>query len=107
MPSHTPRSSKPKPAAATGPGSDDDFTMDTSVGEITVPSLAVAPQPGPIQLSEAVADGNQALAFLLMLRAATGDKYELIKSLPGDEQNDFLEAWAEHSGVRLGESKAS
>ena len=105
---------KKTPAPKRGPGSDEDFTYESSVGEITVPSLSKAPAPNAWQMMEIESIDNprvrNARESLLFLTLAVGDDPEtvnLVKKLDMVEFGDFLEAWGEHSGVSLGESKAS
>jgi hypothetical protein len=43
-----------------------------------------------------------------MLEAAIGrDMMEQLEELPGDESDKFMKDWADHSGVGLGDSRAS
>jgi hypothetical protein len=43
-----------------------------------------------------------------MLEAGIGrDLMDQLEELPGDESDKFMKDWADHSGVSLGESKAS
>lgn len=98
---------KPTVVAGGGPGSDDDFTFASSLGEFTVPSIAVAPRPSNLQMLRAQAQKNEALAALLVFEAAVGDAINIIDRLPADEQDRFLEEWSAHSGASLGESKRS
>ena len=93
--------------AAVGPGSDEDFTFKSSLGEFTVPSIAVAPRPSNLQMLRAQAQNNEALAALLIFEAAAGDAIKIIDRLPAEEQDRFLEEWGAHSGASLGESKRS
>jgi hypothetical protein len=106
----------PKKAAVAkrGPGSDDDFVYESSVGEITVPSLSKAKAPNAWQIMEIESIENQrvknARESLLFVQLAAGDDPDslaLIKQLDIVEFGEFLEAWGEHSGVQLGEYKAS
>lgn len=105
---------KSKAAAKRGPGSDDDFTYDSSVGEITVPSLSKAKAPNAWQMMEIESIENprvrNARESMLFVQLAVGDDPEvqaLVKQLDIVEFGEFLEAWGEHSGVQLGEYKAS
>lgn len=89
-------------------GSDEPFVYTSTDGDvITVPSMAVAPRPSQTKVLRASADKNQALVALLLLEAAAGDQMGAIDELPPAEQETFLLAWREHSGVGLGESRAS
>jgi hypothetical protein len=99
--------SAPKPV-----GSDEDFEFESSEGVITVPSLSVAKQPAPIVVTEIVSEfddqRSNAKLNLLFLRTAAGDEaYAVIRLLPAGELKDFTEKWQEHSGVTLGEFRAS
>lgn len=100
---------KKAPAVKRGPGSDEDFTFETNDGKtIVVPSLAVAPRVKGVAMLRAQADKNPALGTLLMLEAAAGPKaMKLIEDLSDEECMEFIEQWGDHSGVGLGESKAS
>lgn len=107
MPAPKKLAAAPKPV-----GSEDDFAFDSSEGAITVPSLAVAKQPAPIVVTEIVSEFDDARASaklnLLFLRTAAGDDaYQIIRLLPPGELREFTEAWQEHSGVTLGEFRAS
>jgi hypothetical protein len=99
-----------------GPGSDDDFVFKSTLLDddnnpvvFTVPSLAVIPKPNQFKLLRLQKqDSSGVLATDLMLECGIGrDLMEQLEELPGDESNDFMTQWAEHSGVSLGESKAS
>jgi hypothetical protein len=99
-------------AVPKGPGSDDDFVFDSTVGEIVVPSLASAPRPNQFELIEAMATddeirGNMRTTHLLLKAAAGEEMFALIKRLPSGEDEQFMEAWVDHSGVGLGESRRS
>lgn len=97
-----------KTAAKRGPGSDDDFTWESPAGTITVPSLAVAPRVSGMKMLRAQADKNPALGTLLMLEAAAGPKaMKVLEELSDEDLMEFIEAWGDHSGVGLGESRAS
>lgn len=105
---------KALPSAKRGPGSDDDFTWDSSVGEITVPSLAKAKAPNAWQMMEIesienvrVKNARESLLFVQLAAGDDPDSLALIKKLDIVEFGEFLEAWGEHSGVALGEYKAS
>lgn len=104
---------KQKTPARRGPGSDDDFSYDSSVGEITVPSLSKAKAPNAWQMMEIESIENQrvknARESMLFVELAAGDDpaaLDLIKQLDMVEFGEFMEAWADHSGVSLGGSKA-
>ena len=90
-------------------GSDDDFVFESSIGTITVPSLAVTPKPNQFKLLRLQKnDKTGVLATDYLLEIAIGrEKMEELEELEGDESAKFMEDWAEHSGVSLGESKAS
>lgn len=104
---------KPKPMRAVkhGPGSDEDFVFESSVGAIRVPSLAKAPKPIAWQLLEIEAIDNprvaQARQMMMMLEIAAGDAIDLVKQLDVEEMGEFMQGWTDHSGVELGESRAS
>lgn len=100
--------------AKRGPGSDDDFTYESSFGEITVPSLSKAKAPNAWQMMEieAISDprvrnARESLLFLTLAVGDDPDSIELVKKLDMVEFGEFLQEWGEHSGVSLGESKAS
>jgi hypothetical protein len=104
--------SKKAPAPKRGPGSDDDFVFESSAGEITVPSLTVADQPPPIVVTEIVDEFEESRAAaklnLLFLRTACGDDaYAVVRLLPASELKTFTEKWQDHSGISLGEFRAS
>lgn len=104
MPAQKPK----KTVAATGPGSDEDFEYTFESGEtVTVPSLSRAKKPKPMAMMRAQAEGNQARVMILFLEAAAGDAMSVLEDLEDDELTAFLDAWSEHSGVGLGESRAS
>lgn len=99
-----------------GPGSDDDFVFTSSLRDdannpvvFTVPSLAVIPKPNQFKLLRLQkSDPSGVLATDLMLESGIGrDLMDQLEELPGDESNEFMTQWADHSGVSLGESKAS
>lgn len=101
-------------ASKTGPGSDEDFTFPSSLGEITVPSLSKAKTPNAWQMMEIEAIENtrvkNARESLLFLTLAIGDDPKtvaIVKQFDMVEMGEFLEAWGKHSGVSLGEFKAS
>ena len=90
-------------------GSDDDFVFESTIGTITVPSLATTPKPNQFKLLRLQKnDKTGVLATDYLLEIAIGrEKMEELEGLEGDESTKFMEDWAEHSGVSLGESKAS
>lgn len=98
---------------STGPGSDEDFTFESSVGTITVPSCAVAETPPPMLISEIIDEFGENMRAqmkvnILMLKTAVGDEmYGLIRQLHVAELTQFNEQWRAHSGCGLGEYKAS
>ncbi len=98
-------------AAKRGPASDEDFTYDTSVGTITVPSIAKMKKPNAWQLLELETIENprvrNARMNMMLIELAAGKAVTLVKQLDVEEMGQFMEAWAEHSGVALGESLAS
>lgn len=104
----TTKKSAPKPDA-TGPGSDEDFTFDSSAGEITVRSLATIPKPNQLKLVRLEKDDptHMASTFYLLQLALTPEGYESLEELPGDELEKFLAEWQDHSGLTLGEFRAS
>jgi hypothetical protein len=102
---------KALPATKRGPGSDDDFVYDSSVGEITVPSLSKAKAPNAWDMMEIESIENprvkNARESMLFVKLAAGDDPEalaLIKQLDMVEFGEFMEAWGDHSGVQLGNS---
>jgi hypothetical protein len=99
-----------------GPGSDEPFVFTSSLTDdednpvvFTVPSLAVIPKPNQFKLLRLQkSDPSGVLATDLMLEAGIGrDLMDQLEELPGDESDKFMKDWADHSGVSLGESKAS
>ncbi len=102
---------KKSAVAKRGPGSDDDFEYESSVGVIIVPSLAKAKAPNAWQMMEIEAIENarvkNARESMLFVQLAAGDDPEslaLIKQLDMVEFGEFMEAWGDHSGVQLGNS---
>ena len=104
------------PSKKKGPGSDEDFVFESSLTDddgqtivFTVPSLAVVPKPNQFKLLRLQrTDPSGVLATDLMLELAIGrELMEQLEELPGDESDTFMKDWADHSGVSLGESKAS
>lgn len=100
-----------KTVAKTGPGSDDDFTFPSSVGDITVPSLAKAKAPNAWAMMELEAIEDKrvkgARESMLFVQLAAGDdpvSLARIKQLDMVEFGDFMEKWGSHSGVELGNS---
>lgn len=107
MPAQKKLSAAPKPV-----GSDEDFEFESSEGLIVVPSLAVAPQPPPVVVTEIVDEYEDRRASvklnLLFLRTACGDEmYAKVRLLRAAELADFTAKWQEHSGISLGEFRAS
>ena len=107
---------KPVLAAKKGPGSDEDFVYESTLLDedgkkitITVPSLAVMPKPNQFKLIRLQkADQSGILATDYLLENGIGrELMDLLEELPGDESNEFMEKWTEHSGLSLGESRAS
>ena len=97
--------------AKRGPGSDEDFEYESSVGTITVPSLAKAKAPNAWAMMEIESIENarvkNARESMLFVQLAAGDDPESlarIKQLDMVEFGEFMEAWGEHSGVSLGNS---
>lgn len=108
-----------KQLAAKGPGSDEPFTFTTTQTDgdgnpitITVPSCSVAPQPPPLVINEIVDEFEdqraQAKVQRLLLQTAVGDEaYAVIRQFGSQELKTFNDEWQKHSGVGLGEYKAS
>jgi hypothetical protein len=106
----------PKSVPPKGPGSDEPFTYETSLTNeddtpyvITVPSMAVMPKPNQfkfLRLQKADRTGVLATDYLLELGIGR-ELMDELERLPGDESLDFMTKWSEHSGVALGESRAS
>ncbi len=91
-----------------GPGSDDDFSFESSLGTITIPSLSKGPRPNDLAMAEAQQSGNATRMVLLVTKAkATPEVWEKLTSLPNDELEEFFTAWGAHSGITPGESQAS
>lgn len=102
---------KSKSPAKLGPGSDDDFIYESSAGIIKVPSLAKAKTPNAWDMMELEAIEDKrvkgARESMLFVRLAAGDDPESlarIKKLDMVEFGEFMEKWADHSGVSLGNS---
>ena len=104
----------PKKKAAKG--SDEPFSFESSLLDddgnrivFTVPSLAVIPKPNQFKLIRLQkADPTGILATDYTLEVGIGrEMMDQLEELPGEESDEFMEAWAKHSGVALGESKAS
>lgn len=95
-----------------GPGSDEDFTFESSQGAITVPSCAVAPAPPPLVITEILDEYDDVRAQakinrLLMTTAVGEENYAVIRLFDAAELKRFNDGWREHSGCGLGEYKAS
>lgn len=123
--SNTQKLRRPKPEKADeeiGSGSDEDFVFETSLTEevededgnvtvvpvvLTVPSMAKI-TPNSTKMTRLYKQDPSGLAAAdHLLDLALGDLREIVESLPGGEEQEFLKAWREHSGVGLGESRAS
>lgn len=105
---------KALPAAKRGPGSDEDFEYESSVGTIIVPSLSKAKPPNAWQIMEIesienprVRNARESMLFVELSVGDNPDALALVKQLDTVEFGEFLEAWGDHSGVTLGESRAS
>jgi hypothetical protein len=100
---------KSAPAApAVGPGSDDPFTFKSSLGDITVPSLSVAPKPNALAVAAAKRRGQMdEIVAMLTEAAASPEAWELLTTIPNEELEDFYTQWGRHSGITPGESRAS
>ena len=48
-----------------------------------------------------------AATFYLLELALSPENYAVLEDLPGDELETFLEEWQDHSGLTLGEYRAS
>jgi hypothetical protein len=118
--------SAPKP----GGGSDEPFTWESPTVKVevegpkdkdgkrtttvvpwsvTIPSLTKLPRPNQmtmLRLQKADKSGVDATDY--MLRNGLGDEVmERFEDLPGEEMDQLLEEWADHSGISLGEYRAS
>jgi hypothetical protein len=87
-----------------GPGSDEDFTFESSVGPITVPSMSMIPF-GVMRKARKEPGAEQTYAVIEAI--ASPEALALIDQLPAREIAAFSEAWAAHSGASVGESAAS
>jgi len=105
-----------KTVSKKGPGSDEDFVFTSSLLDdddqpivFTVPSLAVVPKPNQFKLMRLQkSDPSGVLATDYLMELAIGrELMEELEELPGDEGDTFMKEWGDHSGVTLGESKAS
>lgn len=100
---------------AKGSGSDEPFDWPSSLVDdddqpivITVPSLAVMPKPNQFELLD-IQDtrGPAAATNFILKNGLEPDLLALIRTLPGQESEDFMRAWVKWSGVSLGESRVS
>ena len=103
-----------------GKGSDEPFTFVTTLLDdddqpisITVPSLALT-KPNGFKLHllrKEDPSGFLVNDHLLRLSLGDGDEagdiLEILAELSGEEAEQFQTQWREHSGVGLGESRAS
>lgn len=82
------------------------FTYTTTDGEkITLLKQAKAANPGFLRKNRKASDEDR--MWLLIERAADEENLAIIDELDNDDFTALMEAWAEDSGVELGESKAS
>lgn len=89
--------------ADTGPGSDEPFTYTTAGGEsFTVASLA-KPFATAGELRRHRKDNPVDIAYFVIERDLTREQLKIIDAMDMDEFNEFSKAWAEHSGIDLGE----
>lgn len=102
---------KPAPDPAPDPagaGSDEDFTFDSSLGPITLPSVTRGPTPNALAMSVAQMAGDKGTIVVLLTQAkAPPAMFALLCKLPNDELEEFYTAWGAHSGITPGESPAS
>ena len=114
----------PTPALAKkrkGSGSDEPFTYESPTlketnddGEevpwsITVPSMSVMPRPNQyklLRLQDEDPTGVRSTRFLFQ-NGIGKELLQKLEDLPGEEEEDFTRMWQEHSGITLGELKAS
>lgn len=100
------RSNKPvvKPPKVTGPGSDEPFTWITEAGgKFTVPSLAkMFRNTGELRRMRRM--GSMDLVCYVIERDCDETELAAFDSMDMDEFERFSEAWAEHSGIAVGES---
>ena len=97
-----------KPPAATPAGNDEPFEFESSAGVIKVPSLSSAKPPKGLEMLEmqAISDPvvREARLMIVMLQRTAGPAaMRIIGQLDVDEMEEFMVAWAEHSGSSLGE----
>ena len=98
----------PVPEPTVGHGSDEPFTFASSLGPITLPSLATAPRPNPMALKDAQVEGDYLTVLWLVLKAAASpETWDVIKRLPGDEFERLSTDLGVHSGISVGELQAS
>lgn len=93
-------SSVPEP----GPGSDEEFTYESSKGPITIPSMALIPF-GVMRKARKLDGAEQ--TYAVVEAVASPEALDVIDLLTAREFAAFSEAWAAHSGASLGESAAS
>lgn len=93
----------PNQKTANGAGSDEPFTYTTAAGDsFTVSSLA-KPFHSAGELRKHRRDNPVEIAYFVIERDLTKDQLKVIDALDMDEFNTFSKAWAEHSGIDLGE----
>lgn len=97
-------SNTPAPVPEAGPGSDDEFTFQSSKGPITVPSMAKIPFG---VMRKARKESGTEQTFAVIEAIASPEALDLLDQLDVQEISRFSGEWAEHSGASLGESAAS
>lgn len=87
----------------TGPGSDDVFHYQTTLGPVSVMSASKA-KPNALAMQRLKRDKDYGAVMLLVTEAAADpDTFELLCNLPGDELEQFYREWGIFSGVTVGE----
>lgn len=86
-----------------GPGSDDVFHYQTTLGPVSVMSASKA-KPNALAMQRLKRDKDYGAVMLLVTEAAADpDTFELLCNLPGDELEQFYREWGIFSGVTVGE----
>lgn len=84
----------------TGPGNDTVFVYESPHGRVIVPSLTKI-KIGVMRKIRNLESGDQ--AFTIIEEVCKPSVLAVIDEFDGDEMNKFMEAWAEFSGVSVGE----
>ncbi|MGW5316720.1 hypothetical protein [Nocardia thailandica] len=82
----------------------DDFVYSLGDTEITMPSLTYL-QTGLVRRMRGL--GDRAAMWFVLEETGSEEALKAIDETYPDELDAFMSAWAEHSGITLGESEAS